>query len=536
MAYLVKSKICINDETIGKMRDECVEAYKKAAGKRATEENNLRLTLEETLTSLKIIYGENAECTVCCIYRFGKIRYEFTHIGERKDPFADDNEEMFYPRRLMQRYGRMPSYRYRERLSTNTIILEAMLKPVPNKMLFEIMGAAVLALIISFLLKLLPEETQSIISTGIVNPFFNKLNNIISEIATPLVFFAVIDGITGMGNSASVGVLGKTFLKGMGISYSIAAVTFTLISLLFFPVSAIGNGEGSGDVIEKIVTLVLDIIPSNLVEGFSTDNDLQVIVISIFVGVAILSLGKKSDRICEAVSLLSDLVNKMMTFVCKLLPLIVFFGLINLFSSDASAFGQIYKVAIAFVLSVFVVVSSLFIRVRMKIKVPFSTLFKKQLPTTLINLTTSSQVAALPENLKCCKEKFGIDGKLIDFAVPLGIVVYMPNGAAFVGLTSLCVAFISGVPVDALFLIKNAIVAVIVAIAAPPIPGSAFAVMPIILSACGVPMDNYSVAVVLGTLLGYFLPVINGFSIQLEMLNMGLKLNKVNKETLLKKM
>ena len=152
-----------------------------------------------------------------------------------------------------------------------------------------------------------------------------------------------------------------------------------------------------------------------------------------------------------------------------------------------------------------------------------------QWPTTLINLTTSSQVAALPENLKCCKEKFRIDPNFVDFSLPLCTVTYMPCGAAFLGAVVYGMADLSGVPIDITFVIKLAIMAVVVAIAAPPIPGSVFAVMPVMMAGCGVPDTYYSVAIVLGTLLGYFLPVLNGYCMQLEVLRTAHKFDLVRK-------
>ena len=286
------------------------------------------------------------------------------------------------------------------------------------------------------------------------------------------------------------------------------------------------------NVLANLMQLVLDIIPDNLLQGFQTDNDLQVIALAIFVGVVLLTLGKRSEKIAAGISIFADIVNKMMSFACRLLPLIVYFGILNMLLTSSFQITQIYRTVIAVLICFICVVASLLIQVRRRTEVPFRVLFKKQLPTLLINLSTSSQVAALPSNMKCCKEDFGIEPKLVDFALPLGIVVYMPCGAAFLGLTCCCVAPMSGIPIDAFFLVKLAVLAVIVAIAAPPIPGSAFAVLPILFSACGIPMDNYSIAIILATVLGYFLPMFNGYCIQLQLITIAHDLNLIDHEKL----
>ena len=155
-----------------------------------------------------------------------------------------------------------------------------------------------------------------------------------------------------------------------------------------------------------------------------------------------------------------------------------------------------------------------------------------QWPTALINLATSSQVSALQENIKCCKEKFGIDSNLVDFSIPLCLVAYMPCGATFLGATVYGLGDLSNIPIDGSFIFKIAFLAVVIAIAAPPIPGSAFAVMPIMMAGCGVPDTYYSLAIVLGTVLGYFTPMLNGYCMQLELLIVSTKLNMIDKSKL----
>ena len=108
----------------------------------------------------------------------------------------------------------------------------------------------------------------------------------------------------------------------------------------------------------------------------------------------------------------------------------------------------------------------------------------------------------------------------------------MPCGAVFLGLTVLSLASITGTTLTAAAFARTVIVAVILAIAAPPIPGSAFAVLPILFTACGVPESVYPLAILLGTILGYLLPAFNGFLLQLELLRAAVKLNKIDMEKL----
>ena len=120
---------------------------------------------------------------------------------------------------------------------------------------------------------------------------------------------------------------------------------------------------------------------------------------------------------------------------------------------------------------------------------------------------------------------------MLDFGLPLGIVFYMPNGAIMLGSTVWGLTVMNGGPVDVGTVIKIAFVAMVVAIAAPPIPGSALAVMPILFSACGTDLALMPLAVIVASTVGYLLPAMNGFCLQQELFMTAWKSDMVKKET-----
>ena len=399
-------------------------------------------------------------------------------------------------------------------------------------MLISLCIAIALAVLCFFGMQAMPAETSAVVVDILTNVLFGKIIAIFSALATPLVFFAVIIGITGVGDIEQFGKMGKTVLGRMGVTYAIAAVVLLVGCTAVFGTQPTISGSG-GSAVEQVIQLVLDMIPSNLVVPFSGDNDLQVIVLAIFIGIVMLMLGDKVEGINSLFQEASTLVNKMMMVVCELIPLIVFLGVLKLLcGSEISQILGMINMIVVFLLGSAVVIGILIARTMVTMKVPFSTIFKKQLPTLLINLTTGSQVSALPENMKCCKEKFGIDSKLCDFAIPFGIVTYMPNGAIFLGVTVWGLASINGVPVDALMAVTVMIVSVVIAIATPPIPGNGYIALPILLTSCGLPADYMPLGVVFATIVAYLLPAFNGCSIQLELLMAANRLGLVDREKL----
>ncbi len=516
-------------ESINEEAEKSWQWYQEHVGNRAIPKVEFLFTAVEYFEHFLEAYGE--PCTVHWKISkvWGNISYNCIVDGPEIDPIGQYDDDTWYSRYFMRNYEKGARYHYDRKRHQNHIQFEAPLKPKKRSMIRQILLAFLLAVAVFFVLRLFPETVKDMALNGIITPVFNKITVMIAGMATPLVFLSVIGGIVGVGSSTKVGQIGGKFVSNMMVCYGFTATVLSAVAVMFYGLSSVSSGGDAGAVGE-LVKLVLDMMPNNLFECFVNDNALQVIVLAIFIGDVLLLMGDKAAGLHSAVESLEGLVNKMMTLLCKLLPAVVFLGVLRILFMDISETARLAKTAVAFVLCAIAI--EIFVMIRFRVITgasPFK-LFKVQIPTTMMNLATSSQVGTMPENMRCLKEDVGVDEKLLNFCLPLGIVTYMPNGAAFLGLVGWGIADLSGVPINGLSLVKIAVISVVVAIAAPPIPGSAFAVMPIIFSTCSIPLTYYSLAIILGTVLGYFLPVLNGYALQLETIITAYKLGQIDME------
>lgn len=515
--------------------NEGAATYMALAGKRATSENKFKLVLEAYLLSFQDAYGADGNCTLRIKREFAQIKVSIYNKGPALDPTNPEDllpDEVDFIDNLKHKMGITSKYEYlTEKGGYNVVSYFAEKKPIKNKMLIYILIAIALAILMFFLTGFLTESAQEIIYTDITQPIFNKMTAIITTVASWLVLFAVITGIGGMGDTSKVGKLGKVLFGEMGKSYLVQSILLGVAGAVFYMTTVSSNTETENP-LAQIIQLVLDIIPSNIVQPFVDDNALQIIVIAIFAGVVLLQISKKLEYLPKVCFEISDLVNQMMLIICKLLPVLVFFGIYNmLLSGELAKIISVYKMVLLFFGTCLTFVLLLTLRAKHITKLSFATMFKKQKDPFIITLTTSSQVAAIPENLKTFINGFGIDERFANFALPLCVVTYMPCGAVFLGLVGFSLASIAGITIDLSILLKVVLVSCIVAIAAPPIPGSALAVMPIIFAACGIPGDLYPLAIVLGTIIGYLLPAFNCYCLQLKILISAYKLDLINKST-----
>jgi len=534
---LIHENIALTSENILKWPEIVSQKYKETMKKRAVSENRIRLIVEEILINGRAAGGDGIVCQLTLKKEFGNLYLELMAPGREYDPSEMQSERLVnsgFSRDILQRFNVVPKYEHFSRSGgINKLTLKLEKKPLKHLFLCLMILAFLLAVVGYYALANLFGANVVAAIGEVTVSLFNKLTAVIAGIATPLVFFAVLTGILGLGDANTFGKIGKKALGEMMLTYLLSGVIFGTLGGIFYWTG--GQQMASGDILNQLTTLILDMIPGNLVEPFLNENDLQVITFSIFCGFVFLLLKKNLPTLEKACFELSSFFNKMISIVCNLLPLIVFLGIFNMLVADSfKEIARIYKMVLLFVLSGLLIAIILTIRSCITTKTPFKVIFKKQFAPLLIVLTTSSQVAALSEHMYCFKKKFGIESDFVDFALPLCVVTYMPCGAAFMGLTVFAAGELAGITVTMATLIKVVIVSIVVAIAAPPIPGSALAVMPIGFAACGIPNDIYPIAVVIGTIVGYFLPAFNCYCLQHKILVTGYKLGKVNLDALRK--
>lgn len=526
MKELLNSRFVLDRQHIAESIEKLDEILRKETKQTDRDILRTKLTYEEILLNCMQDYPENTECEVACSKQAKNLKIVFRIKADKINPLRhSDEDEVAY--NILERVGIGPAYRYRR--DCNIITLNVRIKKKINGLI--VIGAAVvLAVITALLMNLLPTDVCNIIDNAFINPFFDKLSSILQAFATPLVFFSVITGIVGIGDVKSLGKLGSKLIKNMFITYAFGAIVVGVLGSIVLGIGDAAHSAGNGDVIKEIVQLVLNIVPSNLIEPFYTDNALQVVTLAVFFGVVILILANKLQGLIDIINQISTLINKMMLYICQAIPLIVYLGILaTIRSGNINEALQCYKSIVLFIVSAILIISFVVIKVKRTTKGSVKPLLKACVPTAMINLATSSQVAAYPENSRCCKEDLGLNPKLVDFGLPLGMVTYMPNGAACLALCTWSMYIIEFGGLNIVHIVQLLFLATIVAIAAPPIPGSGVIVLPILFSGMGLSSDTLPLAIVFMTLLGYFLPLFNGFCLQMELLLTGRQLETENK-------
>ena len=147
-------------------------------------------------------------------------------------------------------------------------------------------------------------------------------------------------------------------------------------------------------------------------------------------------------------------------------------------------YGRIIMAAFAEFLLILLVSGAFMVFVGRVSPVPF---LKKFLPFGVLPFSLRSANACLPDTLKFCAEKLGIEEKLSMFAVPVGIQFNMIGSGSYVVMLAVLLRLTVGLPVDAEFLLSFFFAVLLMAFTFPSVPGATILVMASIFGVAGVP-------------------------------------------------
>lgn len=463
----------------------------------------LRLAVEEILGLWRSSAEKKTVCTFRCGTRLGRMYLEITAPGRRIDPdeaTADMAGQMLCSNLLAQA-GLSPVYSYQDGINRLALYLS---KPQKISPLLQLLLAILSAGTAGVVLLALPASVREA-AAGVVNPLFTALMGILQTLASPMIFLSVCWGIINIGDVHMLGRIGKlVLLRFLGAIFLLTAMTAACLVWLFRPEGgAASMGENAA---AQIYSMLLEIIPGNIVTPFLEGNSLQIIFMAICAGLVLLVLGEKTSALRALLGQLNTAVQFMMEVVSRYISLFVFVSLLSLMLSDAASnLGGVVK-GLLLGMAACVAWPLLYaLWACLRLRVSFPLVLRKLLPTYLIALSTASSSAALSSNLETCERRLGISGRIVHFAVPLGQVMFKTGGAVGFFVLALGLAEFYGVAMPLSWIVTGVLTAGLLAIAAPPVPGGSLTCYTVLLAQLGIPDEAIGLAVAGNVILDFFM-------------------------------
>lgn len=328
-----------------------------------------------------------------------------------------------------------------------------------------------------------------------IKPFGTIFLNLLKFIVVPIVLFSIMCGIISMRDIKKVGASGlKTVVYYM--CTTAFAITIGLIGgNLFkkmFPV--IATTDLSYQVGEKtsLMDTIVNIFPSNFISPMAEANMLQVIVMALLIGFAIILVGEeKNTRIITACNDLNDVFMKCMEMILKLSPIGVFCLLCPVVAANgATIIGSLAMVLLAayvcYIVHAVVVYS---FAVKTIGGISPLTFFKEMLPAIMFAFSSASSVGTLPINMECT-EKLGTSREIASFILPLGATINMDGTAIYQGVCAIFIASCYGIHLTLPQMLTIIFTATLASIGTAGVPGAGMVMLAMVLTSVGLPVDG----------------------------------------------
>lgn len=278
---------------------------------------------------------------------------------------------------------------------------------------------------------------------------------LIKMIVAPLVFFTLVVGVAKLGDIKAVGRIGgKTLLWFVAASLASLSLGMILVNLfkpgiaMNLPLPESNTETGIVKTALSLKEFLYHVFPSSVVESMAKNEILQIVVFSLFFGVATAAIGETGHKVIKAFDAISHVVLKMTGYVMNFAPIAVFGAMTAIIAKQGLGILKTYSIFIGefyfgllLLWGLLIVAGSFFVRKRI------FELIKRIKEPVLLAFSTSSSEAAFPKTMVEL-EKFGCKDKIVSFVLPLGYSFNLDGSMMYMTFASLFIAQSYNIPLD----------------------------------------------------------------------------------------
>jgi len=294
-----------------------------------------------------------------------------------------------------------------------------------NKLTWWILAGLALGVVVGTTLhQAVPDTAPWVSGFGVVTTTFLRL---IKMIIGPLVFATLAVGIAKMGDLGTVGRVGiKSLAWFMAASFMSLGLGLLLVNLLQpgvgldIALPEVGASSGVATTGLTLGEFVTRLVPTSIADAMARNEILQIVVFSVFFGVAASAIGEKGRVLVDALEGLSYVMLKVTMMVMWAAPFAVFAAVSAAIAKSGLGVLAVYgKFMGQFYLGIVLLWGLLFLAAAAVLGRRAGGLFRAVREPVLLAFATASSEAAYPKTLAQL-EKFGCSNRVASFVLPLG--------------------------------------------------------------------------------------------------------------------
>lgn len=278
---------------------------------------------------------------------------------------------------------------------------------------------------------------------------------LIKMIVAPLVFTTLVVGVAKLGDIKAVGRIGgKTLLWFISASLMSLLLGMLLVNVfqpgnamhLPLPDTVANLGIDKGALTLK--DFFYHVFPASFIDAMAKNEILQIVVFSLFFGVAAAALGDIAHPVIKALDSVAHVILRVTGYVMKFAPVAVFGAMTAIIAKQGLGILKIYSIFIGeFYLGLALLWMILIFAGFVVLKKRVFTLVKRIEDPIMLAFSTSSSEAAFPKTM-IELERFGCKDKIVSFVLPLGYSFNLDGSMMYMTFASIFIAQSFGIHLD----------------------------------------------------------------------------------------
>lgn len=332
-------------------------------------------------------------------------------------------------------------------------------------------------------------------------------------LVVPVVLITLVNGIARLSEPARLGrIAGQTMALFL-------VTTALAIGLALTAASLVDPGEGrsfelpsySAPAPPSVREVLVGLIPRNPVQAMAEGNMLQIIVFSVFLGLALALSRERAAGVAALFEELEAVVLRLVGLVVALAPIGVFALMARLgaelgLEAIRPLAAYFFTVLAVLLVQLFLIYPMLIVALAGLDPRPF---LRKMRTPQLFAFSTASSAATLPVNLKTVEEELGVDRRVAGFSVPLGATINMDGTAIMQGVAVVFIAQLYGMDFGAAEFLTVILMATLASIGTAGVPGVGLVMLAMVLAQLGLPAEAIGLIIGIDRLLDMVRTAVN---------------------------
>ncbi len=334
-----------------------------------------------------------------------------------------------------------------------------------------------------------------------IKPLADAFLRMIKMIIAPLIFSTLVVGIAGTGDLKTMGRIGLKAILYFEIATTVALFVGLGLVNAFTPGAGVVMSTSANTAAVAAIAqnqqhawdIFLHLFPTSVVDAMARGDILQLVVFSIFFGVALAAIGARGRPLVEVLDSTAQVMFRFTGYVMAFAPV----GVLAAIAATVGGNGlrilfTLGKVVALMYVGLVVVIVLVVAVTAVIIRVPFLTFLKAVREPFIIAFTTASSEAALPSAMSVM-ERFGVPNHIVAFVLPTGYSFNLTGTTLYLSLASVFVAQLAGVPMTFGQQLVMMLTLMLTSKGVAGVPRSALVVLTATLTQFGLPLEGAAI-------------------------------------------